>query len=477
MSLGRTAGNGFSAAWSDFSPGDNGFTVRPGLTYAGLTTSGAAAGDAPALVFDGNARLYDPATYTSLVESGQYWVSFLFDVSSGYFSVNPFTGSGGINSVGRMELYSNGTIFLTGGGGWTGDRSENAAFNAGETVWLVGRVTTTGAADDGANDRLEIWVNPAPGVVPDDGDRVIDATFAFTQPANAGVIVQTNNAPTVTVDEYRVSQFFPGVDLGNQTGVFVTNGSTSNTIGGNSAGERNVISGNDESGVAFQGGATNNTVSGNYIGVDETGLMAAGNQAGVFFFGSGSGNIVGGSTPSERNIIAGNTEAGVELQSDSDGNFVVGNYIGVGADGTTTFTQLEGVAVVSGSSNNVIGGGPGEGNLILGHTNDGIRIAGPTSTLNAVSANTISDNGLLGIFLNDAPDNVVGTGTAGIATGLAGNTIDGNQNGVWIGGASATGNVVGGNLIGLGGAHDDGVVITSNASNNTIGGLTSPNET
>ena len=349
-----------------------------------------------------------------------------------------------------------------------------------DSAIIQGNFVGTNAAGNAAipNTFVGVRVNSAAGaLIGTDGDGFNDVGERNIISGNAihGVELDLGgNAGHIVAGNYIGTDVGGTADLGNGIlGVHVVN-SGGNTIGGDSPTERNVIANSGFQGVSIDGSlAENNTVSGNYIGVDATGLTPAGNLAGVHLFGTGSGNVVGGSTPSERNIIAGNTEAGVALQSFSSGNTVVGNYIGVGVDGTTTLTQLEGVEVSGGSSNNVIGGGPGEGNLIIGHTNDGIRIAGPTSTLNVVSGNTISDNGLLGVFVNGAPDNVVGTGTAATAVGLAGNTIDGNQNGVWIDGATATGNVVGGNLIGLGGAQDDGVRINNNASNNTIGGLTS----
>ena len=50
--------------------------------------------------------------------------------------------------------------------------------------------------------------------------------------------------------------------------------------------------------------------------------------------GFASGNFVGGTLPGQRNIISGNDQSGVFIEGGSN-NVVQGNYIGVGADGLT----------------------------------------------------------------------------------------------------------------------------------------------
>jgi titin len=112
-----------------------------------------------------------------------------------------------------------------------------------------------------------------------------------------------------------------------------------NTIGGLTAGARNVISGFDEWGVVLAG--DDNVVQGNYIGTDKTGAVAMGNgYAGVHI--SGAFNTVGGSAAGARNVISGNG-GGVDLTN--QGNVVRGNYIGTDSTGTKALGNgLYGVA-------------------------------------------------------------------------------------------------------------------------------------
>ena len=83
-------------------------------------------------------------------------------------------------------------------------------------------------------------------------------------------------------------------------------------IGGGQAGAGNVISGNSGDGVDVSGMAS--VVAGNYIGTDETGTIALGNSGdGVDV--SGADNTIGGLTAAERNVISGNGGSGVRIAS------------------------------------------------------------------------------------------------------------------------------------------------------------------
>ena len=113
-------------------------------------------------------------------------------------------------------------------------------------------------------------------------------------------------------------------------GIRIDSGAQSNIIGGTTDGERNIISGNGEIGVRIDGSGTeNNRIIGNYIGTDVTGTVALGNgKCGVLIVGGAKSNTIGGVTAGEKNIIAGNDKGVVIGDSEADGNVVSGNYIG-----------------------------------------------------------------------------------------------------------------------------------------------------
>ncbi len=110
------------------------------------------------------------------------------------------------------------------------------------------------------------------------------------------------------------------------------------------------------------------TIVGNYLGVLPDGTTAAGNGVGVFF-GDVQGSVIGGTTASDRNLISGN-DAGIRLYyPTTTGNTVSGNYIGTDVTGTVAVANtLFGVQLDTGAHDNLIGGTTtGARNLISGN--------------------------------------------------------------------------------------------------------------
>lgn len=101
-------------------------------------------------------------------------------------------------------------------------------------------------------------------------------------------------------------------------------------IGGTDPQSRNVISGNTGSGILAEG--TGLVVQGNYIGTDHTGRVPLGNGINGITL-SGTDHQVGGPEPEAGNLIAGNTEDGIELGFESARMRVQGNHIGIGREG------------------------------------------------------------------------------------------------------------------------------------------------
>jgi hypothetical protein len=234
-----------------------------------------------------------------------------------------------------------------------------------------------------------------------------------------------------------------------------------NTIGGTTAGARNIVSGNlggNSVGIAIDGqyGAGQfNVVEGNYIGTDITGNTGGlSNQIGVVV--SGEYNTIGGTTAAARNIISGNESGGVDIISSTAsslntglGNVVVGNYIGTDPSGTRAVPNDYGIRLLLAAHDNTIGGTlPGEGNLISGNE-AGIDLE-HTSGNNLIQGNLIGTdktggaglgNGYGIIMADDPSNNTIG----GTASG-AGNTIAFNGHyGVDVDGGS--GNSILGNSI------------------------------
>jgi CSLREA domain-containing protein len=287
-----------------------------------------------------------------------------------------------------------------------------------------------------------------------------------------------------------------GDPSGGGNGVIITG--LANTIGGDTPGAGNLISGNPASGVYLFTSAANNSLEGNRIGTDVTGTKPLGNS----FDGvrcTGRFNFIGGFAPGAGNLISGNVEDGLAMEG-SGGNLIEGNFIGTDATGTRAlgngivFTGFDGVYVSE--MNDRIGGfSPGDGNVISGNGGNGIyidRFEGPSSGT-VIQSNFIGTDvtGMLrlgnsgdGILIHSSPNNLVG-GT----TPRAGNVISANGgNGVSIidysddvnENMSSIGNTMEGNKIGtdvtgtgnLGNAGDGVSFITSGyiATNDIVGG-------
>jgi hypothetical protein len=148
---------------------------------------------------------------------------------------------------------------------------------------------------------------------------------------------------------------------------------------------------------AFQGagilitGGGSHTVVGNYIGTNTTGTSAHSNETGVLITSASSGNTIGGTTAVDRNIISGNTAAGVQLDGVASQNVITGNFIGTTVNGGTALPNgTDGVALTGGAISNLIGGfDVGAGNVIAGNDGAGISLGGTTTANNTIAGNRI----------------------------------------------------------------------------------------
>jgi CSLREA domain-containing protein len=254
---------------------------------------------------------------------------------------------------------------------------------------------------------------------------------------------------TVSGNYIGVNATGTAVTWGNGDGVSISGGAQNNTIGGDTAAERNVISGNIGDGVHIEGsGTTGNTVSGNYIGTNATGTAGLDNGfRGVYISGGAQNNTIGGHwTWGERNVISGNVQHGVLIYgSGTTGNIVSGNYIGTDEGGTAYLrNRWHGVCIGGGAQNNTVGGDTaGERNVISDNGWGGVCIEGSGTVSNTVSGNYIGTkatgtadlgNTESGVHIwDDAQNNTVGPGNV-----IAYNGWDG----VDVYGSSTTGNTV-----------------------------------
>ena len=235
----------------------------------------------------------------------------------------------------------------------------------------------------------------------------------------SGVMVESS------VDNVSVQGNFIGtdvtgtVDIGNGDSGVQLRGN-SGLVGGTAVANRNVISGGNSRGVTlFTGGTiTGNVIQNNYIGADATGLNRLGNA------GSAAIQLYGGDgTQVLDNVIVDNAARGIRFHSSSTNvNTVIqGNFIGVGADGSTQLGNAgPGIEIAGTTSNNLIGGSAaGQENVISDNTGHGILITGSGAV----------DNTIIGNFIGTDATGLLNRGNTGngilVETGADDQTIGG----------------------------------------------------
>ena len=148
-------------------------------------------------------------------------------------------------------------------------------------------------------------------------------------------------------------------------------------IGGNTNQARNLISGN---GTGISAGSEGQvTVQGNFIGTDITGTLDLGNSGNGIFLSGGSFHTIGGTSAGARNVISGNDGAGF-ASTDAGQVLIQGNFIGTGVSGTSPLPNSgDGVSTSFQGFYTIGGATPAARNLISGNSGNGI--AGRFSTV------------------------------------------------------------------------------------------------
>ena len=304
---------------------------------------------------------------------------------------------------------------------------------------------------------------------------------------NADGNAVTLDAGAITLDKNYIGLNAAGDIFGNTgDGVYVSSRSSNNQIGLNptaaSGVVSNVISGNGGNGISFHGSSGNTLVS-NRIGTDPAGLAAIPNGGnGVWLTASSNGNEIGGTAfvdpstgavndptgdkgtvtpvfvvPPLGNLISGNGQNGVLIDTNSQRNVLSGNFVGTTADGNGAIGNLSDGVAINGANNNSLIGCQFVNNPFVYY-------------------NVVSANGQSGLHITDSNNSTVQANFFGV--GADNTTILGNQaDGILVDGSSANTQV--GGVIPLGnvsaGNGQNGIEVKDTVSGfitfNTFGGL------
>jgi uncharacterized repeat protein (TIGR01451 family)/CSLREA domain-containing protein len=277
---------------------------------------------------------------------------------------------------------------------------------------------------------------------------------------NNGIYTQSGANENIISGNYIGTNILGDAAVENEA-VGVALGSNDNRVGGLIAGERNVISGNS-TGITI-GFGSNNDIVGNYIGVSADGASGIGNPvAGVEVGISANNTTIGGSTISARNIISGNGDYGIFVYNFTSNTVIQGNYIGTNATGSASISNIRGVGVLNGAGQVSIIGITGVPQVISGNSNQGIQLLGADEAVirgNRIGTNAAGD-GALGNGKGIELDDGANDNTIGGTGAGQGNTISGNlAEGMSI--VDGSGNSILGNKIGT---NASGEVALANAT-------------
>jgi len=238
-------------------------------------------------------------------------------------------------------------------------------------------------------------------------------------------------------------------------GIMIVGGS-GNIVGGLNPGEGNVVSGCDFN--PAYGGITvlaqfpteNTSIYGNYVGTNASGTRALPNSAGVTVIGYDKNTQIGNGTSAGRNIISGNTIAGLVIYGPTssitvESTCVYGNYLGTDKTGSIALGNGAANVFILGPVKNAHIGGSlaGQGNVISGNTvgfpglyqgcgiaigrNVGVVSAEITGNLIGLAADGVSALGnTIGIYITgEAKYCRIGDGTAAGSNTIAFNADSG----------------------------------------------------
>jgi hypothetical protein len=253
----------------------------------------------------------------------------------------------------------------------------------------------------------------------------VEAVNVISGNTGAGIALSLFNASNSVINNFIGTDVTGKLALPNGGDGIVVNGSAApnhHVIGGSYAGARNLISGNAGAGISLvtttdPRGVTayapsGNVIQGNLIGTDITGMAPIPNGGDGIDVGPGSiffptGNFIGGPTATARNVISGNLGNGIQLARLAQNTRIQANFIGTAADGTSALGNGKDGILIIDPFVNVIGATAGPtaeaGNTIAFNLRNGVTVRDSRQNPGAqrISANSIHDNGLLGIDLAD----------------------------------------------------------------------------
>ncbi|MAP93391.1 MAG: hypothetical protein CMK07_00420 [Ponticaulis sp.] len=404
--------------------------------YLGLNPDGTAAGNTAAGVASvgANTLVGGLSTGEGNVASGNVWGAVSYDGATGFMVRGNFIGT---NPSGTSAVANNiGVNSYTGTVTWSDVTDNLISGNSEDGIVLNSDDTVTGSSGDALIVGNYIGVSRTGNAILANGESGIELNSAtvsgFTiggATSNERNIIAGNSLDGITltdVTDVDVLGNYIGLGADGSTSIYnrsdsiELNSVSSVNIGDNTSDGRNVLATSEERGVIINGTNSSISISGNYIGTDATGNAGIDKNQ-YSYYGSSDGIGVYGSvsTLDILNNVIGNYETTqIEFWNASGSNVTIqGNYLDVGADGTTDISNSA-TAIESADnsaalrfggsisiSNLVIGGtGAGEGNIIANNDNLGVFILNSQAT--SFVGNTVYGNVSAGIRIDSGATSV-----------------------------------------------------------------------
>ncbi len=330
MTFRTNAASGSAVAVTDYVGGTNPSATDPGIGSSGATFNTTTF--VYTAVLTGTAQAVTQCVVTSANITG---VDFGFNYNTiantndagqgsmrqGLANMNTLTGDASLAQSGLVAAKDNAVFMISNGTAAAGLRSANNYFSGGaatisptsafptiSTVMIVDGQKQPGWTSAPVIELNGSLAGGSPGALGVSGIRVSAGSstirgFVINQFTGAGVRLETSGSNTIA-SNYIGTDVTGSIDRGNSWyGIYVVSVG-SNVIGGSSAPNRNVISGNDDDGIALGlSGASNNIIQNNYIGTSASGSGSLGNS------GDGINLIGSGANPVNNNQILDNTIA------------------------------------------------------------------------------------------------------------------------------------------------------------------------
>ena len=328
------------------------------------------------------------------------------------------------NSTKGITVSTSTNIFV----GEMGQGKENVVSgNAGSGIFVNSAANNVAVVNNICGltfDGLNALGNGTYGIQCSNASDILIENNISSKNSTAGILVQ-GGANAVEIYSNKVGTDITGtIDMGNTNkGINISN-ATNITIG--AIGRGNLVAGSGEGGIVMQSNSSNIVVQGNTSGCDisESNIIANDNY-GINCYTS-SNVLIGGENAGEGNVVVGNALSGIGVRGSSSNVEVYGNFIGTNSSESLDAGNVEHGINIEGSTNVIIGGVGAKENIIANNVSGGLRI-NANANLVTVGINQFECNEMIGIELesggnnniqkptitNAYPGYVEGTGTAG----------------------------------------------------------------